>query len=97
MFEHDDKHVFSQLDRLHNAIESNLRSILPLMIVPDNDLVAGRGKHKDDEVCLVHHLDYLYRLVEVLYLLLDLVTAGVVLNDLKASLSGDCKVLLALI
>ncbi len=67
------------------------------MIIPNDNFVTSWAKYKHNKVCLVHHFNYFNRLVQVLDLLLYLVTTGIVLDDLKASLSSHCKVLLWLI
>lgn len=97
MLQHDHKHVFAKFHRPHDAVERDLSAILPLMVVPDNDLVACRGEHKHNKVCLIHHFNDLYALVQVLDLLLDLFTRRVVLDYLEAGLCGHREVLLTLI
>ena len=74
VFEHDDQHVLTKLNRFHHTVEGDFSAIFPLVIVPYDYFMAGRRENQDDEVCLVHHLDDLNRLVQVLNLLFDFVT-----------------------
>lgn len=97
MLQDDDKHVFSESDGFDDAIEGNLRSILSLMVIPNHHFVASRAQYQHNKVCLVHHFNYLYRFVQVLYLLLDFVTTGIVLDDFEAGLCGDGEILLRLV
>lgn len=61
--EHDHEHVLAQLDCLDHAIEGDLGTIFPLVVVPNNNFVARGRQDQHNEVSLVHHLDNLNRLV----------------------------------
>ena len=74
VFQHNDEHVLAKFYGFHNTVESDFSAIFPFMIVPDDYLMTGGRENQDDEVCLVHHLDDLNRLVQVLNLFLDFVT-----------------------
>ena len=42
VLKNDDKHVLTQFDSLDHAIESYFSSIFALMVIPNDDFVAGR-------------------------------------------------------
>jgi len=97
VLQNDNKHVLTKLYGADNAVERDLSAVFPFVIVPDDDLMASRGEHENNEVCLVHHLNDFNALVQVLNLFLDLVARRVVLDYLESRLCRHCEILLALI
>ena len=97
VFKDNNKHVFTQFYGLNDTIKCNFRPIFALMVIPDNHLVSGRWKHQYYEIGLVQHLNYLHRLVQILKLFSDLISARVILDNLKASLRCYSKIVHRLI
>ena len=67
------------------------------MIIPDYHFMTSGGKNKDNKVGLIHHLNDLDRLIQVLNFFLYPVATRVILNNLKPCLCCHSKVLLTLI
>lgn len=77
LIEHYNHHILSQLD-IHDeliCVESNLCSILFLVIVPNNYFVSLLLIDQNNDVGFVHHFNQGNILVKLLHLLLESGTA----------------------
>jgi len=50
VLEDNDEHVLAQFDSFDNTVEGDFSAVLPLVIVPNNHLVARRRQDQDDKV-----------------------------------------------
>ena len=99
LVEDHDHHVLAELD-VHNelvGVESDLRSVFLLVVVPDDDLVPLLLVDKHDHVRLIHHLHQGNLLSQILHFLLQSRAPRVVLQDLEPGLGRNCEVLLRLV
>lgn len=97
--EYDNHHILPEFD-VHDelvGVECNLRPVFFLVIVPNYHFVPLLLVHQHNYVSLVHHLDQGDVFIELLDLLLQPRASGVILQDFKAGLRGNGKILLSLV
>lgn len=98
LVQHDNHHILAKFHVVDDLVlvEGDLGALLLFVIIPDDNLVALLLEDEHDDVCLVHHLNKGDGLAE-LHLLFQLGAARIILDDLKAFVSGNGEIFLSLI